>query len=114
MAKSVRPASWLKQLALGIGALATIIFTAQHVHPVFAGRAPVVKELLEPTLWGDSALSRAPWATGSGDVALLSPQFEIDRRAFMEDLMRTTGITPGHWRWKPGGSTWPTARSRAR
>ena len=64
MAKSVRPASWLKQLALGIGALATIIFTAQHVHPVFAGRAPVVKELLEPTLWGDSALSRAPWATG--------------------------------------------------
>jgi hypothetical protein len=85
----------MKQVALGIGALATIIFTTQHVHPVFAGRAPVVKELLEPTLWGDSALSRAPWATSSGDVALLSPQFEIDRRAFMEDLMRTSGITPG-------------------
>lgn len=95
MAKSVRPASWLSQLALGIGALATIIFTAQHVRPIYAGRAPVVKELLEPTLWADSALSRAPWATGSGDVALMSPQFEIDRRAFMEDLLRGTDITPG-------------------
>ena len=95
MAKSVRPVSWLKQIALGLGAFATIVFTAQHVHPVFAGRSPVVKELLEPTVWSDSALSRAPWATASGDVALMSPQFEIDRRAFMEDLMRTTGITPG-------------------
>ena len=95
MTKSAGPTSWLKQIALGVGALATMIFTAQHVHPVFAGRAPVVKELLEPRLWGDSALSRAPWATGSGDVALMSPQFEIDRRAFMEDLLRTTGITPG-------------------
>ena len=95
MAKSVRPASWLKQLALGLGALGTLIFTAQHIRPVYAGRAPVVKELLEATEWGDSALVRAPWAKASGDVALLSPQFEVDRRAFMEDLMRTSEITPG-------------------
>ena len=96
MAKSVRPASWVKQLTLGLGAMATVAFTAQHVRPIYAGRAPVVRELLEPREWGDSALTRAPWASGSGDVALLSPQFEIDRRAFMEDLMRTAdGITPG-------------------
>jgi Transglycosylase SLT domain len=96
MARSVRPTSWLKQLALGLGALGTIIFTAQHIHPVYAGRAPVVRDLLEPRAVGDSAasLSRAPWATGSSDVALMSPQFEIDRRAFMEDLMRTADITP--------------------
>ena len=95
MAKSVRPVSWLKQLGLGVVALATLIFTAQHIQPIYAGRAPVVRDLLEPRPWGDSALTRAPWATGSGDVALLSPQFEIDRRAFMQDLMRTTDITPG-------------------
>ena len=95
MTKSVRPASWLKQLALGAGALGTLIFTAQHMHPVYAGRAPVVRDLLESRPVGDSALSRAPWVTGSGDVALMSPQFEIDRRAFMEDLMRTVEITPG-------------------
>ena len=47
MAKSVRPLSWLKQVALGLGALGTVIFTAQHVRPVYAGRAPVVRELLE-------------------------------------------------------------------
>lgn len=96
MAKSVRPMSWVKQLTLGLGALATVGFTAQHVRPIYAGRAPVVRELLEAREWGDSALARAPWASGSGDVALLSPQFEIDRRAFMEDLMRTSdGVTPG-------------------
>ena len=95
MAKSVRPASWLKQLALGAGALGTMIFTAQHIRPVYAGRAPVVRELFEPRIWGDSALSRAPWVTDSADVALTSPQFEIDRRAFMEDLIRTAAITPG-------------------
>jgi hypothetical protein len=94
MTKSVRPVSWLKQIALGIGALGTMIFTAQHIHPVYAGRAPIVGELLEPRLWADSALAHAPWATVSSDVALMSPQFEIDRRAFMEDLMRTTNITP--------------------
>jgi len=63
MAKSVRPLSWLKQVALGLGALGTVIFTAQHVRPVYAGRAPVVRELLEPRAWGDSALARAPWAS---------------------------------------------------
>jgi hypothetical protein len=94
MTKSVRVTSWLKQVALGIGALATVVFTAQHVHPIYAGRAPVVRDLLQTRPWGDSALSRAPWATNSGDVALLSPQFEIDRRAFMEDLIRTTNISP--------------------
>jgi soluble lytic murein transglycosylase-like protein len=93
MAKSVRVASWVKQVLLGLGSLGTVIFTAQHVRPVYAGRAPVVKELLTVREWGDSALARAPWASGSSAVALLSPQFEIDRRAFKEDLMRTTGIT---------------------
>ena len=95
MAKSVSPASWLKQLGLGVGALATLVFTVQHVRPVYAGRAPVVAKLLEPRTWGDSALTRAPWAKASGEVAMMSPQFEVDRRAFMEDLLRTSGITPG-------------------
>lgn len=95
MSKSVRPSSWLKQLALGVVALGTVVFTAQHVQPVYAGRPPVVKNLLEPHEWGDSALARAPWAQVSGEVAMLSPQFEIDRRAFMEDLLRTAEITPG-------------------
>jgi len=62
MAKSVRPASWLKQLGLGVGALATLVFTVQHVRPVYAGRAPVIAELLEPAEWADSALARATWA----------------------------------------------------
>jgi hypothetical protein len=77
-----------------VGALATLIFTVQHVSPVYAGRAPVVAELLESGDWADSALARAPWAKADGDVAMMSPQFEIDRRAFMEDLKRAAEITP--------------------
>ncbi|HUQ80797.1 MAG TPA: transglycosylase SLT domain-containing protein [Gemmatimonadaceae bacterium] len=94
MAKSVRPASWLKQLGLGVGALATLVFTTQHVRPVYAGRSAVVTELLEQPKWMDSTLTRAPWAKADGEVAMLSPQFELDRRAFMEDLLRTVEITP--------------------
>lgn len=94
MAKSVRPLSWLKQVALGVGALATVVFTAQHVRPVYAGRAPVVENLLESREWSDSAAVRAPWLRSSGDLALLSPQFEVDRLAFKEDLMRAAKVTP--------------------
>ena len=97
MTKSVKPASWLswlKQIAVAAGAVGTIIVTTQHIRPVYAGRAPIVRDLLDARGWSDSSLARAPWATGSGDVALMSPQFEIDRRAFMEDLIRTTGSTP--------------------
>jgi len=94
MATSVRPPSWLKQLALGISALATLVFTAQHVRPVYAGRAPVVQDLLGPHGWGDSALVRAPWVHAPSEVALMSPQFEIDRRAFMDDLIRAAEVSP--------------------
>ena len=97
-----------------------MIFTTQHIRPVYAGRAPVVKDLLDPRMWGDSALSRAPWATGRGDVALMSPQFEIDRRAFMEDLIRTTGDHAGSGRFRRdvrrarGLSSSHSARARLR
>jgi hypothetical protein len=39
----------------------------------------VVAELLESGDRADSALARAPWAKADGDVAMMSPQFEIDR-----------------------------------
>ena len=94
MATPNRPPSWLKQTALGLTALATLVFTAQHVQPVYAGRAPVVQELLGAHEWGDSALARAPWVDAPSDVALMSPQFEIDRRAFMDDLLSATQVSP--------------------
>ena len=94
MAHDVKRPSALKQFALACAALATVVFTAQHVKPVYAGRAPVVKQLLGPSEWRDSALARAPWAQLKGDVALMTPQFEIDRRAFMEDLVRTGRVSP--------------------
>lgn len=94
MATPVKARSPLKQVALAVGALATIAVTAQHVRPVYAGRAPGVQRLLEEDEWRHQARERAPWARLDADVALMTPQFEIDRRAFMEDLLRTGQVTP--------------------
>ena len=76
-----------------LGAATTIGFTVAHVEPVFAGREPVVERLLAST-WRDSAAARAPWLRHSADVAVLTPQFEADRRAFALDLMRTGKVGP--------------------
>ena len=84
----------LSQLALASTALAALVFAAQHVRPVYAGREPVVRQLLENP-HRDSLALRAPWTKMATDLAVQTPQFERDRRAFYEDLMRTGQVTPG-------------------
>jgi hypothetical protein len=63
---------------------------------VYVGRAPVVQRLVEqawaPTTWQDSTELLAPWTVADGDDAVQSTQFEADRRAFAEDLVRTGRI----------------------
>ena len=84
------------QIALAGAALAAVVVATQIVQPVFVGRAPVVQRLVEqawsPTTWQDSAQVRAPWTVADGDVAMQHVQFESDRRAFANDLVRTGRI----------------------
>jgi soluble lytic murein transglycosylase-like protein len=87
-----------RRFALATAAAATVVFTATHVRPVYAGRAPVVRRLVSEA-WRDSAtqalVERAPWAMSVPEEALVTPRFEADRRAFAADLFRTGNVTPG-------------------
>lgn len=78
----------LGQLALALAAVATIGFTVDHVHPVYADRAPVVRRLLTAT-WRDTVALRAPWIEEPAAAAIHTQRFDADRQAFAADLLRT-------------------------
>src|ERR687896_111478 len=80
--------SVLRQIALAVGALATIVGTVTTVRPVYANRQPVVGRLLSQS-WRDSAYRRAPWIQDTTAAALGTPQFQRDQEAFAEDLVAT-------------------------
>ena len=91
MAKSL-----LGQLALAGASVAAIVVATQVVQPVYVGRTSVAQRVAEqawtPVTWRDSAAVRAPWTVADGEAALNSAQFEADRRAFADDLLRTGRI----------------------
>lgn len=80
--------SLVQQVALALGALATIVATATTVRPVYANRQPVLERLLAES-WRDTVYQRAPWIQDTSDAALATEQFEADRRAFAQDLLAT-------------------------
>ena len=86
----------LGQLALAGASVAAIVVATQVVQPVYVGRTSVAQRVAEqawaPTTWRDSAAVRAPWTVADADAAMSSAQFEADRRAFAEDLVRTGRI----------------------
>jgi hypothetical protein len=80
--------SFVRQLALAAGALATIVTTVATVRPVYANRQPVVRRLLAQS-WRDSVYERAPWIQDTTAAALATAQFLTDQRAFAQDLLAT-------------------------
>jgi len=87
----VRPV--FRQLLLAVIALATIDFAAGGISPVFRGQEPLAERLFAHSGWRDSILANAPWIHADSAAATGSPQFEADRQAFAEDLMRTGFVT---------------------
>lgn len=79
--------SFAKELAAALAA-AAVIFTAAHARPAPEPDAPVVERLMHVSEL-DSLAPRFPWVTASAEEAMRSPRFEQDRRAFVEDLLRT-------------------------
>ncbi len=81
------------QLALGAGAVVSMAAAVSSVRPVYVGRAPGLDHLVAVGVATDSVASRAPWA-GVADVdsAIHSARFEIDRLAFVQDLLHTGRI----------------------
>ena len=82
------------QLSLAGVAIVAMVIAATGMRPVYVGREPIVKRLVDASWESDSAATelraRAPWAfLASADSALRSEQFEEDRQAFVADLVAT-------------------------
>lgn len=72
--------------------MAAIAVTAMHVRPIYLEREPVVQRLVAMS-WRDSAAVRAPWLEADAALAMSDPRFELDRRAFALDLLRTGRVS---------------------
>jgi hypothetical protein len=86
--------SLVREIALAVGALATIVATVSTVRPVYADRQPMVRRLLAQS-WRDSVYERSPWIQDTTAAARATPQFEADRRAFADDLIATGHVDEG-------------------
>jgi soluble lytic murein transglycosylase-like protein len=105
MIRTKRTKTLLRHALLGLGAAATVVFTAGQVSPIFVGHTEVVQQLAAPLRDDDVALVRVPlthslWLpndapasrAGSASIARRSLArwgFEADRRAFAQDLLAT-------------------------
>jgi hypothetical protein len=101
---------------LGLGAAATVVFTAGQIRPVFVGRTSVVDRLADPLRDDDVALVGVPlthsvWIPSDAPHAGTAPTaaagrtraarigFEADRRAFAQDLLATGRLSSARaWR----------------
>jgi hypothetical protein len=83
----VRPV--FRQLLLGALALATIDLAAGGMKPVLARKEPLGERIFAAAGWRDTVLAQSPWIHGDSAEAVASAQFDADREAFAEDLMRT-------------------------
>jgi hypothetical protein len=84
----IRFAPFVRQLAVGIVAACTVVFTATQVRPVFLGQVPVADRVLAGA-YLDSTSARAPWLSLPEPLAMRHPQFQRDVAAFATDLMGT-------------------------
>lgn len=89
------PSAWQLRARSTVGYLfaaaaltSVILFAVAHTRPIFAGRAPVVQQILAK---GDARL--APVDTSEMARLMASPEFARDHRAFSEDLVRTGRMT---------------------
>jgi soluble lytic murein transglycosylase-like protein len=71
-----------------VASAAAIVVAANISRPYYMSRKPIASQLMEHT-YVDSSQNRAPWLSGSAEVALATPQFLLDRELFAMDLLRT-------------------------
>lgn len=89
----VRPV--FRQLLLAALALGAIDLAAGGMKPIYRGHQPIGERIFAAAGWRDSVLARSPWIHADSAEAVASDQFEADRLAFAEDLMRTGRVSQG-------------------
>jgi len=87
------PSLIVRQFALAGVAALTVVAAASFTRPIFLGRTTVAKRVLAPSA-SPLALVRPTWMRIPADLAVRTPQFDADRRAFVQDLLRTGRMSP--------------------
>ena len=89
------PSPWQARARSTVGYLfaaaaltSVILFAVSHTRPIFAGRAPVVQQIL-----AKGEARQAPVDTTEMARLMASPEFARDHKAFSEDLVRTGRMT---------------------
>ena len=85
----MRAQSTVAYLFAAAALTSVILFAVSHTRPIFAGRAPVVQQIL-----ARGEARTAPVDTSEMARLMASPEFAQDHRAFAEDLVRTGRMTP--------------------
>ncbi len=87
--------AWLKEAARDLSVVlvlvAAIAFTVEHVQPIYAGKAPLARQLTQAR---PAAAPATPADTGIEARIVRSPEFQRDRAAFAADLVRTGRMAP--------------------
>jgi hypothetical protein len=84
--------SFLRHLAVGVGAVGVLVFTATHTRPLYLSDEPMASRLLTRETQRATILAsitaRAPWIADA-EGAVGTPQFAADSAAFVADLLGT-------------------------
>ncbi len=85
--------AWLKETARDLGIVvalvAAIAFTVEHVRPIYAGSAPMARQLTQAPPAPTPSAALTPADTSLDARIVRSPEFQRDRVAFAADLVRT-------------------------
>jgi hypothetical protein len=88
--------SFLRHLAVGVGAVGVLVFTATHTRPLYLSDEPVAARLMSrdavPAGVLASIVARAPWIHVA-EGAVGTPQFASDSTAFVADLLGTGKVS---------------------
>ena len=80
----------LRSLAAVVLLVGIIIFTVRHTHPVYATRGTVAEELRKHA--PGVAATLAPADTSLAARVMATPEFQQQKRAFFEDVMRLNQV----------------------
>ena len=75
--------------------LVAIAFTVAHVHPIYAGKAPLAQQLMGRTTPATPIATTTPADTSLDARIVHSPGFPRDSAAFAADLVRTGRMSQG-------------------
>jgi hypothetical protein len=80
-----------RDVLIGAASVAAIIFSVDHIHPIFAGQPPVVASLTKTIPAMKTGVATPSVATDSAKIAQIvsAPSFARDRTAFAADLVKT-------------------------